>query len=192
MLLAINLQLILRPEATGHARRALRRNKQSSLADNDCLVSRRGCVFCAVVLVAAGLAGVRCGSRWYGALAVDWRRPVGARFLRRVAMHLGFRAHGPRNARSLRSASAAGGGGFLSIRQESNVCRLLRWLDGLWVVFGRANRFALMVVLIASAAVVLFVKFYEEPTLRKMFGGDYEEYCRNVPRWIPRLRAWSR
>ena len=65
------------------------------------------------------------------------------------------------------------------------------WM-GLWVVFGRANRFALMVVLVASAAVVLFVKFYEEPTLRKMFGADYEEYCRNVPRWIPRLRAWSR
>jgi protein-S-isoprenylcysteine O-methyltransferase Ste14 len=36
------------------------------------------------------------------------------------------------------------------------------------------------------------VKFYEEPTLRKMFGSDYEEYCRTVPRWIPRLHAWSR
>ena len=65
------------------------------------------------------------------------------------------------------------------------------WM-GLWVVFGRANRRALFVVLVATAAVVLFVKFYEEPTLRKMFGADYEEYCRNVPRWIPRMRAWSK
>jgi len=59
-------------------------------------------------------------------------------------------------------------------------------------VFGKASRSALVGVLFAIAAVVLFVKFYEEPTLRKMFGADYEEYCRNVPRWIPRLRAWSR
>ncbi len=32
----------------------------------------------------------------------------------------------------------------------------------------------------------LFVVFYEEPTLRKKFGTDYEEYCRNVHRWRPR------
>jgi protein-S-isoprenylcysteine O-methyltransferase Ste14 len=59
-------------------------------------------------------------------------------------------------------------------------------------VFGRANHVALLVVLFAAVAVVLFVKFYEEPTLRKMFGADYEEYCRNVPRWIPRTHAWNR
>ena len=65
------------------------------------------------------------------------------------------------------------------------------WI-GLWVVLGRASRAALLVVLVATVAVVLFVKFYEEPTLRKMFGADYEEYCRNVPRWIPRMHAWNR
>jgi protein-S-isoprenylcysteine O-methyltransferase Ste14 len=32
----------------------------------------------------------------------------------------------------------------------------------------------------------LFVRFYEEPTLRRTFGTAYEEHCRNVPRWIPR------
>jgi protein-S-isoprenylcysteine O-methyltransferase Ste14 len=32
---------------------------------------------------------------------------------------------------------------------------------------------------------------YEEPTLRRKFGADYEEYCRNVRRWLPRLRAWE-
>jgi protein-S-isoprenylcysteine O-methyltransferase Ste14 len=40
--------------------------------------------------------------------------------------------------------------------------------------------------------VALFVRFYEEPTLRKMFGADYEEYRRNVRRWVPRMRAWER
>lgn len=37
----------------------------------------------------------------------------------------------------------------------------------------------------------LFVVFYEEPTLRKKFGASYEEYCRAVPRWIPRLTPRS-
>jgi protein-S-isoprenylcysteine O-methyltransferase Ste14 len=32
----------------------------------------------------------------------------------------------------------------------------------------------------------LFVVFYEEPTLRGKFGAEYEEYCRRVPRWLPR------
>jgi protein-S-isoprenylcysteine O-methyltransferase Ste14 len=32
----------------------------------------------------------------------------------------------------------------------------------------------------------LFVRFYEEPTLRRSFGPAYEEHCRTVSRWIPR------
>jgi protein-S-isoprenylcysteine O-methyltransferase Ste14 len=35
------------------------------------------------------------------------------------------------------------------------------------------------------------VVFYEEPTLRGKFGAAYEEYCRNVHRWWPRVRGWS-
>ncbi len=34
----------------------------------------------------------------------------------------------------------------------------------------------------------LFVISYEEPTLRKSFGPEYEVYCRDVKRWLPRLR----
>ena len=33
----------------------------------------------------------------------------------------------------------------------------------------------------------LFVIWYEEPTLRRTFGADYEAYCRRVSRWSPRL-----
>jgi protein-S-isoprenylcysteine O-methyltransferase Ste14 len=33
----------------------------------------------------------------------------------------------------------------------------------------------------------LFVRFYEEPTLRRMFGEDYIHYCTVVSRWLPRL-----
>ncbi len=30
----------------------------------------------------------------------------------------------------------------------------------------------------------LFIRFYEEPYLRKNFGVEYEEYCRRVGRWL--------
>ncbi len=33
----------------------------------------------------------------------------------------------------------------------------------------------------------LFVVWYEEPTLRRVFGGEYEAYCHRVRRWWPRL-----
>jgi protein-S-isoprenylcysteine O-methyltransferase Ste14 len=79
---------------------------------------------------------------------------------------------------------------YRSVRNPMYVGFLLGWL-GLWVIFGRANKAAWTVALLSLVAVDLFVRFYEEPTLREKFGGDYEEYCRNVPRWIPRMRAWS-
>ena len=31
----------------------------------------------------------------------------------------------------------------------------------------------------------------EEPGLKKRFGDEYDEYKRNVPRWIPRWRPWK-
>jgi protein-S-isoprenylcysteine O-methyltransferase Ste14 len=63
---------------------------------------------------------------------------------------------------------------------------------GLWVIFGRANLAAIAVACVIVLGVVLFVLLYEEPHLRKKFGADYEEYCRNVRRWVPRMRAWNK
>jgi protein-S-isoprenylcysteine O-methyltransferase Ste14 len=37
----------------------------------------------------------------------------------------------------------------------------------------------------------LFVLLYEEPTLRRSFGAEYETFCANVGRWVPRLSAWQ-
>jgi protein-S-isoprenylcysteine O-methyltransferase Ste14 len=31
----------------------------------------------------------------------------------------------------------------------------------------------------------LLVVWYEEPTLRRSFGADYDAYCRQVRRWLP-------
>ena len=62
---------------------------------------------------------------------------------------------------------------------------------GLWIVFGQISRLAIEVSAIGIVAVILFVIFYEEPTLRNKFGTDYEEYRRNVRRWLPRLHPWN-
>jgi protein-S-isoprenylcysteine O-methyltransferase Ste14 len=49
-------------------------------------------------------------------------------------------------------------------------------------------------LLYAGAAwlvVAAFVRWYEEPTLTRRFGADYEAYRRAVPAWWPRLRPWE-
>jgi len=50
------------------------------------------------------------------------------------------------------------------------------------------------VTLLAYGGLVLllfhvFVLIYEEPALRASFGTEYESFCAEVPRWIPRARA---
>jgi protein-S-isoprenylcysteine O-methyltransferase Ste14 len=51
---------------------------------------------------------------------------------------------------------------------------------GYWIILGYAGIFFLVVH--------SFVTLYEEPDLRKRFGAGYEEYLREVPRWIPRFK----
>lgn len=43
---------------------------------------------------------------------------------------------------------------------------------------------------IAAIAMVSFVKLYEEPTLARRYGADYEAYRHAVPGWLPRLTPW--
>lgn len=42
-------------------------------------------------------------------------------------------------------------------------------------------------LVIAVVGFHAFVSIYEEPTLRRLFGQQYEAYCRAVPRWLPRF-----
>ena len=44
---------------------------------------------------------------------------------------------------------------------------------------------------IVCSAFAAFVHWYEEPTLVRQYGSEYEEYRRNVPAWIPRWRPWK-
>ena len=60
------------------------------------------------------------------------------------------------------------------------------------VLIGEAILFESVLILIYAAIVFsvfhLWVIVYEEPTMRRKFGGSYEEYCRKVSRWIPGTR----
>jgi protein-S-isoprenylcysteine O-methyltransferase Ste14 len=82
-------------------------------------------------------------------------------------------------------------GFYRYVRNPMYVGFFVGWI-GLWVVFGRANGFAITGTAAVVIGIALFVRLYEEPTLRKLFGAEYEEYCRNVRRWLPRVHAWEK
>jgi protein-S-isoprenylcysteine O-methyltransferase Ste14 len=62
------------------------------------------------------------------------------------------------------------------------------------VIFGQALLLASVALLIWGAIVCLgfdlFVRLYEEPTLRQSYGVQFATYCASVPRWLPRLTPW--
>ena len=64
-------------------------------------------------------------------------------------------------------------------------------LIGEAIVFPNLTLTILVTVALLFVFVSLFVLGYEEPTLRRMFGTDYENYSRAVRRWIPRLRPFD-
>jgi protein-S-isoprenylcysteine O-methyltransferase Ste14 len=56
-----------------------------------------------------------------------------------------------------------------------------------WLLTGLFGRLVLVLYAAAvAAAFVVFVQAYEEPTLARQFGADYEAYRRAVPGWWPR------
>ena len=64
-------------------------------------------------------------------------------------------------------------------------------LIGEAIVFPNLTVTIVVMVALLFAIVTLFVVGYEEPTLRRMFGADYEAYTRSVHRWMPRLRPFD-
>jgi protein-S-isoprenylcysteine O-methyltransferase Ste14 len=72
------------------------------------------------------------------------------------------------------------------------VVRNPMYLSVLCVMLGEALAFRSVALAEIGCAffafTVLFVTLYEEPILRRKFGAEYEAYCRQVPRWVPRLR----
>ena len=63
------------------------------------------------------------------------------------------------------------------------------------VIIGQGLFFGSAGVLLYAIAVgigfQLFVVSYEEVTLRRTFPVEYDVFCANVPRWIPRVHPWE-
>ncbi len=57
------------------------------------------------------------------------------------------------------------------------------------LILGRPG--LLVYAAVFGAAVVTFVKLYEEPTLAERYGGQYDDYRQAVPGWWPRRRPWD-
>jgi protein-S-isoprenylcysteine O-methyltransferase Ste14 len=62
-------------------------------------------------------------------------------------------------------------------------------------IVGQALILGQSVLLLYAGAFLLtvaaFVRWYEEPTLRRQFGSEYEAYMRAVPGWWPRRTPWK-
>ena len=55
-----------------------------------------------------------------------------------------------------------------------------------WTLAAPSGRLA-VATLLGTVAAHLWVVRVEEPRLRARFGAAYEEYCRRIPRWLPRV-----
>ncbi len=53
------------------------------------------------------------------------------------------------------------------------------WFKTIWM---------LVYAIVVFLAFHLFVTLYEEPTLKAKFGAAYQQYCKSIPRWIPKIR----
>jgi protein-S-isoprenylcysteine O-methyltransferase Ste14 len=53
-----------------------------------------------------------------------------------------------------------------------------------------ASGWLLGYLVVVAVTTDVFVRSYEEPTLREAYGPAYEEFCAHVRRWLPRLTPW--
>jgi protein-S-isoprenylcysteine O-methyltransferase Ste14 len=140
----------------------------------------------AIVLVPYWLTGWQMGPPLLGTLATRW--------LGVVLIALAAPAFAAFNFRFV--FEGRGTPAPIAPTEKLVVGGLFRWVRNpgylavIGLVVGQALLFGSPVVLVYAAVLALgfhtFVLLYEEPTLRRQFGADYEAYCREVSRWIPR------
>ena len=78
--------------------------------------------------------------------------------------------------------------GFNRFVRNPMYAGLLTAIVGQAVLFG--SLWLLLYAAVGWIVTAAFVHWYEEPTLVRRYGTEYENYRRNVPAWIPRLRAY--
>lgn len=74
-------------------------------------------------------------------------------------------------------------GGLYRYVRNPMYLAVLAAIVGQALLLGRLGLLAYAAVV--AAAFVTFVRWYEEPTLRRQFGEEYDAYRQAVPAWIP-------
>jgi protein-S-isoprenylcysteine O-methyltransferase Ste14 len=77
-------------------------------------------------------------------------------------------------------------GGLYRYVRNPMYLAVLAIIAGQVLLFGQLG--LLVYAGLVALAFVVFVKAYEEPTLRARYGAEYDAYMREVPGWWPRLR----
>src|ERR671914_741419 len=111
------------------------------------------------------------------------------------------RNHAQTSSRSRQRSVLRGGSGQRGAPDRLVVGGLYRYVRNpmyvavLAAIVGQGLLLGQLGLLLYAAAlwliVAVFVRWYEEPTLTRRFGADYEVYRRAVPAWWPRLRPWE-
>jgi protein-S-isoprenylcysteine O-methyltransferase Ste14 len=77
-------------------------------------------------------------------------------------------------------------GGLYRYVRNPMYLAVLATVVGQSLLLGRLELLAYAAVL--AAAFAAFVHWYEEPTLRRRFGEQYDRYRKTVPAWLPKIR----
>jgi protein-S-isoprenylcysteine O-methyltransferase Ste14 len=122
-------------------------------------------------------------TRWVGAALFLAATPIFLAFLGRFV----FEGHGT-PAPLAPTRHLVVGGPFRWVRNPGYIAVLAMIIgQGLFLGSPRVLAYAMAV----AGMFHFFVVGYEEPTLRRTYGAEFEAYCRRVPRWIPRRPGGS-
>ena len=77
-------------------------------------------------------------------------------------------------------------GGLYRYVRNPMYLAVLAVIVGQALILGRLELLAYAALV--AAAFAAFVHWYEEPTLQRQFGDEYEAYRQEVPAWLPRVR----
>ena len=80
-------------------------------------------------------------------------------------------------------------GGFYRYVRNPMYIAALSTILGQALFFGSLEVFLYFVVLFLL--VHLFVLLYEEPTMRRTYGAEYDAFAAAVPSWLPRTTPWE-